>query len=83
VGWLLLNLLEAPLTPGFVTLGFELFLFLEAAKGTNTWIRTRGGLLEEGEGILSEDSSPPSKDSIRSEELGSLRGVTSLSNMVL
>jgi len=66
-----------------VTLGFTFSLFLGIAKVAEMLIGAGGGSLGGSDRVFSEDSPSPSKDSVWSEEPGSPRGVTSLSNIIL
>jgi len=51
--------------------------------GIYTLIGARGGSFRGSERVLSRDSSPPNKETVRSEELPSPRGVTSLPSIAL
>jgi len=59
--------------------GFFLFLGLRMGKGEATGIAAECG---EGEGVPSEDFSPPTANAVRSEELPSSMRVTSLDSRV-
>jgi len=77
-----LTLSGAPEGPGFFALGMWFVLFLGRWRGKEESTGTTAGC-DDGEGVHSKDFTLPTTDAVRSEELPSLKGVTSLANRVL